>query len=59
MKVPCKNCPRRDAECHAKCPDYAEYAAEREKARQQYMKEKEVRDADIEMMYQRMKRIRR
>ena len=58
MKPPCKDCPRREIGCHAKCPDYAEYAAERAKAREQYLKEKEVRDASIELMCKRKKRQR-
>ena len=59
MKPPCKDCPRREIGCHAKCPDYVEYAAERAKARERYLKEKEVRDASFAMICKRMKRIRR
>jgi len=26
MIAPCKDCEKRTAECHGKCPEYAEYA---------------------------------
>ena len=32
VKVPCKDCQQRTAECHASCKQYAEYRAEREAA---------------------------
>lgn len=59
MSAPCKDCTRRELGCHAKCPEYVENAAEREAAREQYLKEKEVRDASFAMICKRMKRIRR
>ena len=31
MKAPCFQCPDRSAHCHADCPRYAAYAAERAK----------------------------
>ena len=36
MDIPCvKDCPRRTAECHGSCLDYARYAAWREEARKE------------------------
>ncbi len=34
MKNPCdRACPKRTSTCHSDCPDYAEFAAKREKER--------------------------
>ena len=31
MKIPCKECDKRNAKCHANCNDYAEWREEHEK----------------------------
>lgn len=41
MTVPCKDCNDREVGCHANCPQYRDYAAEREAIRQ---KKSEVND---------------
>lgn len=42
MRVPCYQCPRRAEGCHATCPDYQEYSANRKRMREAIMIGKEA-----------------
>lgn len=53
---PCKpDCPRRSADCHCICKDYAEFAEDRRKFLEERRKERLVKDYVVKS-YQRTRR---
>lgn len=44
MNAPCKDCPKREPLCHASCPEYTAFRAERENVYRERVKALEIAD---------------
>ena len=56
---PCHGCDRRNDYCHAKCPEYAAYAAIREQEREDRARQRETDTDATTVAIRRMERIRK
>lgn len=57
-RIPCYNCPRRSAICHAQCEDYHNWVAERKKHNHETIEQSEIQNYVIESFIRAGKRKR-
>lgn len=55
MKPPCRGCPEREPLCHASCPKYLEYRAEKDRECAERAVDCQVRDVIHEAIYKQRK----
>lgn len=58
MKNPCKYCDKRNATCHAVCPDYKQFEKENAKVRQKRIDEHAIDDVLYEYKAERHNRFK-
>ena len=51
MNPPCRGCPEREPLCHATCPKYLEFRAEKDREYAERVAKRQVRDAHAEAVY--------